>query len=78
MWLCLATIIFSPFLLSPFFFCWEGDSAYPRLAPVAHISLHHSFPFVHPSISPLVLYISYILCPPVLCMPIHNVYFYIL
>jgi hypothetical protein len=43
-----------------------------------HVSLYHSFPFVHPNISPIVSYISYILCPPVLCMPVHTVYFYIL
>jgi hypothetical protein len=43
-----------------------------------HISLYHSFPFVYPNISPLASYISYILCLPVLFMPVHNVYFYIL
>ncbi|KAJ7797445.1 hypothetical protein B0H14DRAFT_2911186, partial [Mycena olivaceomarginata] len=61
MWLCLAMTNSSTFLFFAVVFCWEGDFAYPRLAPVAHISLYHSCPFVYPNISPLVSYISYTL-----------------
>jgi hypothetical protein len=46
--------------------------------PVAPISLYRFFIFFHPDISPLISFILYILCSPVLCVPVRNVYRYIL
>ncbi|KAJ7714844.1 hypothetical protein B0H14DRAFT_3014796, partial [Mycena olivaceomarginata] len=78
MWLCLVMTISSTFLFSPLFFAGKEISLI-HASPLLRIFLF-IIPF-HSSIPISLLlyrYITYILCPPVLCMPVHNVYFYVL